>query len=113
MPIVSLDIARRYCRASPSDDVILGVLVEAAEGWASSFLNRKVFPDQPSLEAAVAAGDAGDRPLVANPPFTAAVLLIVAHLYDNRQEVVTGTIATQVPFGAEKILWPYRVGLGV
>ncbi|WP_313082561.1 head-tail connector protein [Pulveribacter sp.] len=111
--IVSLDLARDYCRADSADDVVLGALVEAAEDWAAMFLNRKVFKDQTALNAAVLAGTAGERPMVINAAFTAAVLLITAHLYDNRQEVVTGTIATQVPFGAEKILWPYRVGLGV
>ncbi|WP_156374647.1 head-tail connector protein [Pseudorhodoferax sp. Leaf274] len=42
-----------------------------------------------------------------------AMLLTLGHLYDNREEVVTGTTATQLPEGAKALLWPYRRGLGV
>lgn len=40
-----------------------------------------------------------------------AVLLLVGHWYENRQEVVTGTIATQVPAAAESLLWMSRMAL--
>jgi hypothetical protein len=33
----------------------------------------------------------------------------VAHLYEQRQPVVTGTIATKLPLGLYAILNPYRV----
>lgn len=36
-----------------------------------------------------------------------AVVLLVAHWYANREAVVTGTIATSVPLGFERLLW-YR-----
>ena len=107
--IVSLDLARRYCRASASDDAVLTVLVDAAEGWATSFLNRKVFADQAALDAAVTAGTAGELPMVANAQFTAAVLELVADRYDNRENDTSNVGTTR----AEKLLWPYRVGLGV
>jgi uncharacterized phiE125 gp8 family phage protein len=42
-----------------------------------------------------------------------AMLLTVGHLYTNREDVVTGTIATQLPQGSQALLWPYRRGLGV
>ena len=35
---------------------------------------------------------------------TAAIKLLLAHFFQNPSEVVTGTIATQVPMGAEVIL---------
>lgn len=43
----------------------------------------------------------------------AAMLLILGHLHENREEVVTGTTATALPSGAKALLFPYRVGLGV
>lgn len=43
----------------------------------------------------------------------AAMLLILGHLHENREEVVTGTIATALPSGARTLLFPYRVRLGV
>jgi uncharacterized phiE125 gp8 family phage protein len=38
-----------------------------------------------------------------------AVRLIVGHLYENRESVVTGTIATEIPFGAAALLEAERV----
>lgn len=38
-----------------------------------------------------------------------AILLLVGHLDQNREEVVTGTIATKLPAGAEALLSPYEV----
>lgn len=51
--------------------------------------------------------------MVVNDDIRDAVLLITAHRYRNREDVITGTIATKMPQGATTILWPYRVGLGV
>lgn len=107
--ITSLDLARRYCRASASDDALLTVLVEAAEGLATSFLNRMVFADQAALDAAVAAGTAGESPMVVNAQFTAAVLELVCDRYDSRSNAPSSAAMTR----AERMLWPHRVGLGV
>lgn len=41
-----------------------------------------------------------------------AVLLLTAHYYANRESVVTGTIATEVPMGVRALVQPHRrVGL--
>jgi uncharacterized phiE125 gp8 family phage protein len=37
-----------------------------------------------------------------------AVALLVAHWYENREAVITGTIASQLPLGVSAILAPYR-----
>jgi len=37
-----------------------------------------------------------------------AILLIVGALYENREEFITGTIATRIPTSAESLLWKYR-----
>lgn len=41
----------------------------------------------------------------------AAILLMVGHLYENRQGVVTGTIATELPLAWDAIVNRYRSGL--
>lgn len=53
--------------------------------------------------------------VVVNQAIRAAVLLIVGHLYRNREDVVTGSgaAAAKLPMGAEALLWPWRVGLGI
>lgn len=52
------------------------------------------------------------RGVVANDQINAAILLITGHLFNNRESVITGTIATVLPQGAHALLWPFRVGLG-
>lgn len=44
-----------------------------------------------------------------------AILLIIGHLYENRQDVVTSAhaVALDLPQGSRALLWPYRRGLGV
>lgn len=50
--------------------------------------------------------------IVINPAIEAAILLTLGHLHENREDVVIGS-ATQLPKGAEFLLWPHRIGLGV
>ena len=42
-------------------------------------------------------------------PVVHAVRLLVAHMYENRQEEVTGTITTRLKFGLEALLNPFRI----
>ena len=63
-------------------------------------------------EALESAGRAA-RGLVVNKAIEAACLLKLGHLYANREEVVTGTIATELPLTSKSLLAPYRIGMGV
>lgn len=51
--------------------------------------------------------------MVINASITAACLLMLGKLYANREDVVTGQTAIELPQGAHALLWPYRVGLSV
>ena len=42
-------------------------------------------------------------------PVLQAIRLLVAHMYENRQEEVTGTITTRLKFGLEALLNPFRI----
>lgn len=41
-------------------------------------------------------------------PIRQAILMLVGHWFKNRETVVTGTIATSLPFAVEALLSPYR-----
>lgn len=41
-------------------------------------------------------------------PIRQAMLLLVGHWFRNRETIVTGTIATSLPFSVEALLSPYR-----
>lgn len=50
---------------------------------------------------------AADNEVALGPDIWQAVYLLVAHWYANREAVATGTIATAIPLGVERLLW-YR-----
>ncbi|UVL02068.1 head-tail connector protein [Pseudomonas sp. B21-047] len=113
MPVTSIAIARHHLRDPDDDDEYLELLIEAAEGQAMDYLNRRFYADQQTMDEAVAVGDAGDTPMVCNKQIKAACLLILGHLYANREDVVIGTIATELPKGSVALLTPHRIGWGI
>ena len=60
------------------------------------------------LRAKVAHRQAMDG-MVVNDVIKAAVLLIVGHLYANREDAVTGVSVSKLPNGADYLLQPYKV----
>lgn len=115
MDLITIEEARAHCRADSGDDTMLEVYGAAAEESAQNFLNRRVYKDADTLAQAVLDNVAGDDPMVVTPVIKAAVLLLLGHLYRNREEVVMGDSAAsaQLPVGATTLLWPHRVGLGI
>lgn len=46
-------------------------------------------------------------------PIISAILLIIGHLYENRQQNVTGLNINELPMGVMALLQPYRLNLGI
>lgn len=113
MNVIPTEEAMRHLRAEEDDRADVELYLAAAEDSAAQFMNRRIYVDQPALEAAVADGSAGDRPIVINSSIRAACLLIVGNLYGNREDVVVGTISSELPGGSRSLLMPYRIGWGV
>jgi len=42
-------------------------------------------------------------------PIRAAILLLVGHLYENREAVLVGQSPAELPLGVDALLYPYRV----
>lgn len=57
--------------------------------------------------------DMDEHGIIINAAITAACLLKLGHLFANREEVVTGTIATELPLASKSLLMPYRIRMGV
>lgn len=109
MPILTTEQAIEHCRADPdADAVMVGLYLGAAIDAAQDYLGRKVYADKAELDAAVAAGTAGDLPMVASYAVKAAMLLICGHLYANREDVVTGMQSYAMPMGSRDLLRPHR-----
>ncbi|MGK7753775.1 head-tail connector protein [Roseovarius sp. C03] len=77
--------------------------IRAASGWPSDLARR---PDAIRLTYTAGFGDtAGAVP----EPLRAAVKLLAAHRFEVREEVVIGTITSQIPRGVDHILDLYRL----
>ncbi|WP_348739125.1 phage gp6-like head-tail connector protein [Pseudomonas rhodesiae] len=66
-----------------------------------------------TLADAFEAIDMDEFGIVINKGIEAACLLKLGHLFANREEVVTGTIATELPLTSKSLLMPYRIRMGV
>lgn len=51
--------------------------------------------------------------IVINAAITAACLLKLGHLFANREEVVVGGTAVELPQASKSLLMPYRIRMGV
>lgn len=111
MSLIELGAAKLHLRVDDdAEDALIGLYIEAAETAAVDFLNRNVYATQADMEAAAESPEA--LPMVLNAAVRAAMLLILGHLYANREDVAT-TAVNKLPMGAHSLLYPHRVGLGV
>lgn len=61
--------------------------------------------DEPECITISATAGAAETP----PDVEIALLLLIAHWYENRESVVIGTITSEVPMGVEMLLAPHRI----
>lgn len=109
--LLDLATAKLHLRIDGSEeDALVQLYRQAAQDSAEMFLNRKIYEDSGALAEGVLAGDLTG--IVANGAINAAVLLICGTLYANREGVVVGASAAELPGGVKSLLWPYRLGLG-
>lgn len=158
MSVIAIELAMHHLLAEPDDQVLIQTQLDAAEGAAMNFLNRRFYLDQVALDqaragvpaamqaakdanaAAVAAAeaepdltlrcrlleharqaladayeqaDAIAYGMVLNPVIQAACLLKLGHLFANREEVVTGSTAVELPLASQHLLMPHRIRMGV
>lgn len=114
MALVTLDLAIGHCRANPGDeDELIRLYLDGAEQSALDYLNRKVFVDQAAMDAAVAAGTAGDHPMVVNSAIKVAILKTTAEVYANREDSIVGATVVELPVSAKAFLRPHRIVPGV
>lgn len=112
---VALDAARAGVPAAMQQAKdVNSAAVDAAEAEQDHALRcrqleyaRKVLADAYDVADSIAYG------MVLNPAIQAACLLKLGHLFANREEVVTGTIATELPLASQHLLMPYRIRMGV
>jgi hypothetical protein len=114
MALVSFELAVGHLRTDVgAEDELIQLYLDGAQQAAIDYLNRKVFATQEELEAAEAAGTAGELPMVANSAVKAAILKTLGDLYANREDSVIGATAVELPLSARRLLRPHRIVPGV
>ena len=98
--------------AGGPEDALIDLYLAGAEQAACDYLNRAVYASPEALSQAQQAGTVGAHPMVCNFAVQAAILLILGHLYANREEVADSNLR-QLPMGARSLLWPHRVMPGI
>lgn len=110
--LVDLPTAKMHLRVDDSaEDALITLYLEAAQASVVEFLNRNVYPTQDELDTAAEAPPA--EPMVVNAAIKAAILLLVGHLFANREEAAVGLSVAALPVNSRVLLQPYRVGMGV
>ncbi len=101
--------------ALASADTAYDAAREAANALTGSARCAALDAARAARDAALEEARATYAGIVITEDILSAMLLILGHLYRNREEVITGqgAAAVQLPMGAHSLLWPHRVGLGV
>ena len=78
-----------------NDDTLIQGKIDAAEDWISQFVGA---PWPPSATYPAPWGGA----------LKEAIMLLAAHLYENREASLVGVTSQDLPFGLFDLLMPYR-----
>jgi len=93
LELLPIETIKQHLRVDHSaEDALIVLYAESALAWALWYC------DNPKLI------DATDFPA----SFKAAMLLLIGHSYANREAIVTGTIATELPMAVDSLLWSSR-----
>lgn len=97
---------RIQARLEPEDgslDTQLELYAKAAVTAIESHTNRVLFPSAEALPA-----DAPENALPATDNIVLAILMMVAHWFDNPGPVNIGNITSEIPLGFQFLVDPYR-----
>ncbi|WP_113341754.1 head-tail connector protein [Brucella intermedia] len=102
MALVELELLKKHLRVFHDDeDAELDVYLAAAETIVVEYVDREIV--------ATGAPPATDDGIVVTPPITAAILLVAADLYENREPDMKAQGNAVLPRHVRALLAPYRV----
>lgn len=112
MTLLTDEQALAHLRINAGDEPNLLLYMGAAEQALRDYTCRTFHANEALLKKAVENGSAGQHPMVVNDAIIAAMLLILGHLYMNREDIVTGASSVELPMNSRYLLAHYRVGMG-
>lgn len=93
-----------YWPATPAAGYLNAIRVRYEVGFAA--------PGEADAASSSSDSEAVD-PLPLPPAIRAAILLLLGHLYENREAINVGNLVTTLPLGVHALLRPYRVLRGM
>lgn len=107
MSITTLAEAKLHLRVTnTAEDTLIQHYINAAEENAAQYLNRQIYESDTGSDL---------TGILMNSAIKSAVLMFVAHLYNNREAVTMERLnmPMELPLGLKWLLNPYRLEMGV
>lgn len=104
--MIGLDVAKSHLRVDFNDeDALIEIYLDAAFEHAENYIDRAIIEKEEDRKH--------QTDVVLNKAITAAILLILGHLYANRENESVDSATSPLQLGAKSLLTPYRINLGV
>lgn len=99
--MIKISQVKSHLRIDGDDeDEYLNLLTDAAVTAISDKMNRTLVAEDANSDALP------NNALIINPAIKAACLLLIGHLYENRESVTAGTMV-ELPMSVQYLIAPY------
>lgn len=110
MALVSMTLAKRHLRVlHDDDDAEIEAYLAAAETIVAEYLDRAVYGSVDDSPPGAPPSDDDGTAIEVTPAITAAILLLLGDLYENREADSQDTSSAMLPRAVRALLAPYRV----
>jgi hypothetical protein len=110
MALVTLTLAKKHLRVlHDDDDAEIEAYLAAAETIVTEYLDRAVYGSTDDSPPGAPPSDDDGTAIEISPAITAAVLLMLGDLYENREADSQDTSSAMLPRAVRALLAPYRV----
>lgn len=104
--MLTLSMMKKQCRIDPDftdEDDLLTQFSDAAVRYIENQTDRTMY------EFEVDIPEEDDAPMLLDASLRMAMLMLVAHWYENREAVIVGSISSAIPLAVESLIQPYRI----
>ena len=110
--MLDLAIIKPHVRVEVEDtdeDTLLETYATAAQRLVENRTGRTLYATEGEIPVDGVTGEPTDTSaLVLDDDLTTGMLLLIGHWYENREAVVIGSTATELPMAVEALISPYR-----
>lgn len=90
------------------EDVLLETYATAAQRLVENRTGRTLYATEGEIPVDSEGESTDDSALVLDDDLTTAMLLLIGHWFENREAVVIGSSAAELPMAVEALISPYR-----